>query len=101
MMQSFMFARLFYRDLKANKKRMALTLLAVLWGTLSIVLLLAFAEGLKREFKINQAGMGQGIIIIWGGQTTKAYEGLGKGRPIRFYPEDLEEFRSRYLKSRK
>ena len=37
MMQSLMFVRLFYRDLKANKKRMALTLLAVLWGTLSIV----------------------------------------------------------------
>ena len=91
MMQSLMFVRLFYRDLKANKKRMTLTLLAVLWGTLSIVLLLAYSEGLKREFKINQAGMGEGIIIIWGGQTTKAYEGLGKGRPIRFYPEDLEE----------
>lgn len=91
MMQSFMFVRLFYRDLRANKKRMALTLLAVLWGTLSIVLLLAFAEGLKREFAINRAGLGEGIIIIWGGQTTKAYEGLGKGRRIRFYPEDLEE----------
>lgn len=70
---------------------MALTLLAILWGTLSIVLLLAFAEGLKREFAIKRDGFGQGIIIVWGGQTTKAYEGLGKGRPIRFYPEDLEE----------
>ncbi len=91
MSQSFLFVRLFWRDLKANKKRMALTLLAVLWGTLSIVLLLAFSEGLKREFAINRAGMGEGIMVIWGGQTTKAYEGLGKGRRIRFYPEDLEE----------
>lgn len=72
---------------------MALTLLAVLWGTLSIVLLLAFAEGLKREFAVNQAGLGEGIIIVWGGQTTIPYEGLGKGRRIRFYPEDLEEIR--------
>ena len=38
-----------------------------------------------------RAGLGEGIIIIWGGQTTKTYEGLGKGRRIRFYPEDLEE----------
>ncbi len=91
MMQSLLFVRLFWRDFKANKKRMSLTLLAVLWGTLSIVLLLAFSEGIKREFAKNQAGLGEGIVIIWGGQTTIPYEGLGKGRPIRFYPEDLEE----------
>lgn len=91
MSRSFLFVRLFWRDLRANKKRMTLTLVAVLWGTLSIVLLLAFANGLKSKLLSNQKGMGEGIIIIWGGQTTMAYEGLGKGRRIRFYPEDLEE----------
>lgn len=91
MTNSFLFVRLFWRDLRANKKRMTLTLIAVLWGTLSIVLLLAFAEGLKAQFAENSKGLGQGILIIWGGQTTIPYEGLGKGRRIRFYPEDLQE----------
>ncbi len=91
MSRSLLFVRLFWRDLKANKKRMTLTLIAVLWGTLSIVLLLAFANGLKSQLLNNQKGMGEGIVIIWGGQTTIPYEGLGKGRRIRFYPEDLEE----------
>ncbi len=91
MINSLLFVRLFWRDLRANKKRMTLTLIAVLWGTLSIVLLLAFAEGLKAQFAENSKGLGEGILIIWGGQTTIPYEGLGKGRRIRFYPEDLQE----------
>lgn len=89
-MRSLLFVRLFWRDVKSQKKRMALTLLAVLWGTLSIVLLLAFGNGLKTQLEIMQKGLGDGIIIIWGGQTTIPYEGLGKGRRIRFLPEDLE-----------
>ncbi|MGB5105992.1 MAG: ABC transporter permease [Candidatus Zixiibacteriota bacterium] len=91
MINSLLFVRLFYRDLRANKKRMMLTLVAVLWGTLSIVLLLAFAEGLKTQLATNSKGLGEGILIIWGGQTTIPYEGMGKGRSIRFYPEDLQE----------
>ncbi len=93
MMNSLLFVRLFWRDLKANKKRMSLTLIAVFWGTLSIVLLLAFGEGLKDRLVENGKGLGEGIIIVWGGQTTIPYEGLGKGRRIRFYPEDLMELK--------
>ncbi|MCC6964044.1 MAG: ABC transporter permease [candidate division Zixibacteria bacterium] len=93
MSRSFLFVKLFWRDLRANKKRMTLTLIAVLWGTLSIVLLLAFANGLKSQLMNNSKGLGEGIIIVWGGQTTIPYEGLGKARRIRFYPEDLEELK--------
>jgi len=90
MIISLLFIRLFWRDVKSQKKRMALTLMAVLWGTLSIVLLLAFGNGLSTQLDINRKGLGDGIIIVWGGQTTIPYEGLGKGRRIRFYPEDLD-----------
>lgn len=90
MTNSFLFVRLFWRDVKSQKKRMVLTILAVLWGTLSIVLLLAFGHGLERELTVMQKGLGDGIIIIWGGQTTVPFQGLGKGRRVRFMPEDIE-----------
>ena len=32
----------FLRDFRKQKKRMVLTLVAILWGTMSIILLLAF-----------------------------------------------------------
>ncbi|MFH2055124.1 MAG: ABC transporter permease [bacterium] len=89
-MKSLLFIRLFWRDAKTQKKRMALTMLAVMWGTLSIVLLLAFGEGLQAELSKSASGLGEPIFIIWGGQTTIPFEGLGKGRRIRFLPEHLE-----------
>jgi putative ABC transport system permease protein len=34
--------------------------------------------------------MGEGIVVLWGGTTSKPYKGLGKGRPIEFIEDDIE-----------
>jgi putative ABC transport system permease protein len=80
----------FMRDFRKQRKRMLLTLMAIFWGTLSIMLLLAFGEGLKKQFYANSAGMGEGIVIVWGGQTSIPYKGFGKGRRIPLYESDIE-----------
>jgi len=77
------------RDFRKQRKRMLLTLMAIFWGTLSIMLLLAFGEGLKKQFYTNTAGMGEGIVIVWGGQTSIPYKGFGKGRRIPLYEDDI------------
>ena len=59
------------------------------------MLLLAFGEGLRTQFSINVNGMGEGIVILWGGQTSVAFQGYGKGRRIPLLPEDVD-----YLKGR-
>jgi putative ABC transport system permease protein len=82
--------RLFLRDLKTQRKRITLTIMAIAWGTISIVMLLSFGEGVKRSLTKAQHGMGQDIVVMWGGQTSIPYEGLGKGRSVRFMDEDLE-----------
>jgi putative ABC transport system permease protein len=64
--------------------------MAIAWGTISIVLLLAFGEGVKRGLMKAQHGMGQDLIVMWGGQTSISYQGLGKGRRIHFMDEDVE-----------
>ena len=49
----------FYSDLKANRLRAMLTLIALTWGTVSVVLLLAFGEGLGHQMwsgMINPGG---------------------------------------------
>lgn len=76
--------RLFIRELRSQKLRMSLTILAIIWGTLSITMLLAFGEGLKNQLDINRKGLGDGILIVWGGQTEKIYKGLPRGRNVRF-----------------
>jgi putative ABC transport system permease protein len=85
----------FIRDFRKQKKRITLTLVALAWGTISIMLLLAFGEGLQRQLAINRKGLGDGIAILWGGQTSVPYKGLGKGRPIRLYKEDPAYIQSR------
>lgn len=82
--------RLFYRELERQKKKMTLTILALAWGTFSIVVLLAFGEGMKRQMMKATHGLGEGICFVFSGQTSKPYKGLGKGRRILLHPDDVE-----------
>jgi putative ABC transport system permease protein len=87
--------RLFRADAAHNRKRIALTVLAIAWGTLSIVLLLSFGEGMKRAFHRTTRGMGEDIGVLWPGATTKAYAGLPSGRTLQFTDEDAEVLAAR------
>jgi putative ABC transport system permease protein len=79
----------FINDLYRQPLRTFLTLLGVVWGTMTIVLLLAFGEGLSKQIIKNMHGIGQGIVIIWPGRTTLSFKGISKGRVIRVSPDDL------------
>jgi putative ABC transport system permease protein len=87
--------KLFQHDASRQRKRIALTVLAIAWGTLSIVLLLSFGEGMKRSFHKGSRGMGEGIGVVWPGSTTRAYQGLPSGRNVRFIDEDVALVRAR------
>src|SRR5690625_2239178 len=81
--------RQFFDDLRAQKLRTALTTMGITWGTVAVVVLLAFGTGLERQMKKNARGMGEGIVIVWPGRTTKAFEGFGEGRAIRLREDDV------------
>jgi len=81
--------KLLQADLAHNRKRIVLTVMAIAWGTLSIVLLLSFGEGMKHAFHKGTRGMGDGLAVVWPGSTTKAYAGLPSGRSFQFRDEDL------------
>ncbi|HEX8171734.1 MAG TPA: ABC transporter permease [Thermoanaerobaculia bacterium] len=78
-----------------QKKRALLTIAAIAWGTVAILLLLAFGEGLKRQLDKNRRAMGENIAVLWPGETTKAWKGLPPGRPIRPRIDDLDFVRDR------
>ena len=87
--------RLFRADLGHQTKRIVLTVLAIAWGTLSIVLLLSFGAGLKRSLSKGSRGMGENVAIVWPGATTRPWMGLPSGRPIPIKEEDPALLRSR------
>jgi len=82
--------REFIHDLKAHKLRAFLTLLAITWGTIAVVLLLSFGEGLGTQLSYGLINAGDRIMIIYGRETGLVFEGLPKGRPIRFIEADLD-----------
>ena len=82
--------REFFTDLSKQKLRSFLTLTAIGWGTLSVVLLLAFGRGLGNTMMEGTIGAGNQVIIVYSGQTSMNYEGLGIGRQIQFQVEDVD-----------
>jgi putative ABC transport system permease protein len=90
MLRPWLVFQLFLRSSRVQKKRAVLTIAAIAWGSLSLVLLLAFGEGLKRQLTLAQSGMGRNIAVMWPGETTLPWQGLPAGRPIRPRLEDIE-----------
>ncbi|MEW6510027.1 MAG: ABC transporter permease [Bacteroidota bacterium] len=80
--------REFVHDLRAQRLRTFLTVFGIVWGTVAIVVLLAFGMGFKRQLAINMHGIGESVAIMFPGQTTKPFEGFGIGRPISFVEDD-------------
>src|SRR5512143_1590346 len=72
--------RSFVDDLRHQRLRTLLTILGITWGTVSVAVLLAFGEGLKKQMTVNARGIGDGLVIAWGGKTTKSWEGFPEGR---------------------
>jgi putative ABC transport system permease protein len=78
----------FLRDLRAQKLRTALTIFGIVWGTVAIVVLLAFGMGFKKQLSANMHGIGESIAIMFPGSTTKPFEGFGIGRGMSFTEDD-------------
>ena len=87
--------QLFLSSARLQKKRATLTIASLAWGTVTILLLLAFGEGLKRQMMSNDQAMGNNMAIMWPGETSKPYKGLPEGRPIRPKMEDVDYARER------
>ncbi len=80
--------------LERNRMRSTLTMLGISWGVVSVVLLLAFGEGLGSSVVHAVGNMGNNVIVIWPGQTSMQAGGQRAGRSVHFEYEDVEAIRS-------
>jgi putative ABC transport system permease protein len=84
----FELLRDFLHDLRAHRTRVILTLVAITWGTIAVVLLLSFGDGLGTQMMKGMMNAGNRIMIVYGMETGLTYQGLPKGRRIRLAEED-------------
>jgi putative ABC transport system permease protein len=79
-----------FRDLVRQPLRTVLTLSGVIWGTFSVVLLLAFGDSVAKAQIKRFHGMGQGIVLGFPSRTTLPWQGFVKGKAVRLTPEMIE-----------
>ncbi len=87
-MSAFMsFFSEFFADLRAQKMRAFLTMFGIIWGTVTVIVLVAFGLGFKEQSMTNMHGMGESISVLFPNRTTKPYQGFGIGREIHLTEE--------------
>src|SRR5882672_1501999 len=78
-----------WRELAAQKVRTALSLLSMVWGTLSLLLLLAFSFGFEALFAERTRGLGDAVAVAWPQRTTLSWQGFPAGRRIAVHRDDV------------
>lgn len=73
-----------------NRLRTALTGFSVAWGIFILIVLLGAGNGLINAMMSNNDRFLANSMTVFGGQTTKAHDGLGEGRSISLADRDLD-----------
>ncbi len=80
-----------YGTIRRNKLRTFLTGFAVAWGIFMLIVLLGAGNGIIHAFEESSGERALNSVRVWGGWTTKPYDGLKEGRSIDLDNRDLED----------
>lgn len=82
--------------IRHNKLRTALTGFAVAWGIFILIVLLGAGNGLIHGITGNANQFLANSMMVGGGSTSKAYDGMSKGRPVTLNDRDMDITRQSY-----
>jgi putative ABC transport system permease protein len=82
-----------WQALMRDRMRSALTMLGIVWGLASVVLLLAYGQGLGGAVLNAFLNMGNNVIVLWPGQTSMQAGGQRAGKAVKYELEDVEAIR--------
>ena len=72
-----------------HRLRSALTMLGIVWGLVSVVILLAYGQGLGGSVLHAFMNMGDNVIVVQPGQTSMQAGGERAGKKVKFDLEDV------------
>src|SRR5512133_2328003 len=70
--------------------RSALTMLSIVWGVASLMLLLSYGQGFEQALTQAFLQIGKDLVVIFPGQTSMQAGGERSGRRIRLELSDVE-----------
>ena len=85
-----------WQTARRNKLRTSLTGFAVAWGIFMLIVLLGAGNGLINAQQENSDRYVDNSMMVFGGMTSKPYDGLKEGRDIRLDNNDLTTTQSRF-----
>src|SRR3954462_10546824 len=77
------------RTLWSHKLRAFLTMFGIAWGIVSIVLMVAAGEGLRKGQAEQARNLGKDVMIVFHGRTSLQAGGTHAGRSVRWEHEDV------------
>src|SRR5260221_4627946 len=77
------------RTLWAHKLRAFLTMFGIAWGIVSIVLMVAAGEGLRKGQAEQARNLGKDVMIVFHGRTSLQAGGTHAGRQVHWEDDDL------------
>ena len=80
-------------SLLRNRLRSGLTMLGIVWGMVTVVLLLSYGRSVGQGVLNGFLGIGNNVIMIWGGQTSMQAGGERSGKRVHFLDGDVEAVR--------
>lgn len=75
--------------IKHNRLRTALTGFSVAWGIFILIVLLGAGNGLINATMGNSSRYLSTSMVVSGGATSKAYDGLGENRDVQLNDKDF------------
>jgi putative ABC transport system permease protein len=82
-----------WQALMRHRMRSVLTMLGIVWGLASVVILLAYGQGLGGSVLHAFLNMGNDVIVLWPGQTSMQAGGQRAGKKVTYEYEDVEAVR--------
>jgi len=82
-----------WQALMRNRMRSLLTMLGIVWGLASVVILLAYGQGLGGGVLNAFMNMGNNVVVFWPGQTSMQAGGQRAGKKVAYEYEDVESVR--------
>jgi len=76
------------QSLLRNRLRSGLTMLGIMWGLVTVVLLLSYGDSLGSTVLAGFLGIGNNVVMIWGGQTSMQAGGERAGKKIHLTADD-------------
>jgi putative ABC transport system permease protein len=77
------------RTLWAHKLRAFLTMFGIAWGVVSIVLMVAAGEGLRKGQENQARNLGKDVMMFFHGRTSLQAGGTSAGRIVHWVDPDI------------